>query len=182
MHRPFTLRDTEIATSESPSNGTLCHLRYGNIAYNVLQDIELAVIAMKEVKYMLADHFRCYFGETTTIGDQILEFSTTQYHSDVVESDAKDKICQVLKSLLYERNKIVHEEGYDVLSDRQRFINQSMEAFISLSPSKNGVRVSPARYSVLYPCPDVEAALEVIANSSCVMITLSWGRGFGGGL
>ena len=162
MHRVKQNADNITEASDTTSTGTLSNLRYGNIAYDVLQDIELAVITLKELKYMLSTHYRCYFNKTTTIGSQILEFSQTQYHSNVIESDVKGRLCQVMKGLLFERNKIVHDEGWDFLSDRQRFINQSMETFIRLSPTKEGGKVSPARYSVLIPSPDADALLEVI--------------------
>ena len=136
-------------------------LRYGNITYEILQDIELAIISMKELKYMLSSHYRCYFDETTTLGDQINEFLDTQYHKDVVDPGVKTRLCAVMKSLLYERNLIAHSEGIDFLRDRSRYINQSMEIFVNLSPTENGISVSPARHSVLVPCPNSQSLLEV---------------------
>ena len=136
-------------------------LRYGNITYEILQDIELAVISMKELKHMLSSHYRCYFDHTTTIKDQIDEFLDTQYHRDVVDPGVKTRLCSVMKGLLHERNLIAHTEGIDFLRDRNKFINQSMEIFVNLSPTEDGMCVSPARHSVLVPCPNSQSLLEV---------------------
>lgn len=136
-------------------------LRYGNITYEILQDIELAVIAMKELKYMLSSHYRCYFDTSTTLDDQIHEFLDTQYHKSVVDPVVKTRLCAVMKGLVHERNLIAHTEGIDFLRDRSKFINQSMEIFVNLSPTENGICVSPARHSVLVPCPNSQSLFEV---------------------
>lgn len=152
---------------DGPSSGPVSfpdskfQLRYGNITYEILQDIELAIIAMKELKFMLSSHFRCYFDENTTIEDQIEEFLDTQYHITVVDPEVKARLCSVMKGLLKERNAIVQHEGIDFLRDRNKFINQSMEIFVNLSPTQSGTTVSPARHSVLVPCPNSQSLLEV---------------------
>ena len=156
-----------MTTEESPAG----HLRFGNITYHALQDIELAVLSVKELRHMLSSHYRCYLSPLTTVQAQIEEFEDTQYHSSVVDPTGKRRLCAVMRGMVLERNAIVDLEGVDFLKDRRKYIDQCLEVFVSLSPVESGCGVSPARYSVLVPCPNSQSLLEVSEFIICRLIT-----------
>eukprot|EP00116_Pleurobrachia_bachei_P003445 sb/3463707/ len=135
-------------------------LAFGSIHYSSLQDIEIAVIALKELSSLLEE---VYDLQEESLLDRI------EMHGD-------KKMVYLMKSLLSERDRLLFEDGIDYFGNKRgQFINQCREVFDGLSPKDWIAEIRPERKSSCIPKPNRNSVFQDITYidyDSCEDITL----------